>query len=346
MTTRSGVRALAPWPASGDTTWSSAGGRVSGFPAVFQPSGFRVAADELRGLDPSVHWTLHAAREALREARWDGALEDGRGRRPARGALVLGNLSFPTRTLADLAAATWLEREPEGARLVRRVARADGIDLRVAARRGHAVAYTKSKPAIRDLLAHLGAHDAVLSLDEADVISRTRERVNRATNCDEANLARQGAAARAQAEAIAALELDDLDAGLRLGRQHIGPKRSPLFDTADVVALARVVHERAGFRLVGVMTYEGQVAGVQDDVPDQRTKSLLVRRLKQASMAQLEVRRREISEALAQVTELEFWNGGGSGSVEATAADPAHRAALARRVLDAVADERRGPQSN
>jgi cell division protein WhiA len=105
--------------------------------------------------------------------------------------------------------------EPEGACLVRRVARADGIELRVAARRGHAVAYTKSKPAIRDLLAHLGAHDAVLSLDEADVISRTRERVNRATNCDEANLARQGAAARAQAEAIAALELDDLDAGLR-----------------------------------------------------------------------------------------------------------------------------------
>jgi D-serine deaminase-like pyridoxal phosphate-dependent protein len=115
----------------------------------------------------------------------------------------------------------------------------------------------------------------------------------------------------------------DLDAGLRLGRQHIGPKRSPLFDTADVVALARVVHGREGFRLVGVMTYEGQVAGVQDDVPDQRTKSLLVRRLKQASMAQLEVRRREISDALAQVGELEFWNGGGSGSVEATAADPA-----------------------
>lgn len=115
----------------------------------------------------------------------------------------------------------------------------------------------------------------------------------------------------------------DLDAGLRVGGQHIGPKRSPLFDTADVVALARRVRERDGFRLVGVMTYEGQVAGVPDDVPDQRTKSLVVRRLKQASMAQLEVRRREISEALAQVSDLEFWNGGGSGSVEATAADPA-----------------------
>ncbi|GAB3039959.1 alanine racemase [Nocardioides flavus (ex Wang et al. 2016)] len=115
----------------------------------------------------------------------------------------------------------------------------------------------------------------------------------------------------------------DVDAGLRLGGQHIGPKRSPLLDTADVVVLARAVAGREGFRLVGVMTYEGQVAGVQDDVPGQRTKSLLVRRLKQASTAQLAVRRREISEALAPIVDLELWNGGGSGSVEATAADPA-----------------------
>jgi D-serine deaminase-like pyridoxal phosphate-dependent protein len=115
----------------------------------------------------------------------------------------------------------------------------------------------------------------------------------------------------------------DVDAGLRLGRQHIGPKRSPLFDTADALALAHRVVERDGFRLVGVMTYEGQVAGVQDHVPDQRARSLLVRRLKQASMAQLEVRRREISEALAGLVDLEFWNAGGSGSVQVTAADSA-----------------------
>ncbi|MCP3421533.1 amino acid deaminase/aldolase [Nocardioides pinisoli] len=113
----------------------------------------------------------------------------------------------------------------------------------------------------------------------------------------------------------------DVDAGLRLGGQHIGPKRSPLFDTGDVVALARQVVSRDGFRLVGVMTYEGQVAGVQDSVPDQRARSHVVRRLKRASMAQLEVRRREIAEALSEVVTLELWNGGGSGSVEATAAD-------------------------
>ena len=82
-------------------------------------------------------------------------------------------------------------------------------------RRGHAVAYAKSKQTIRELLAHMGAHDAVLSVDEAEVISRTRERANRATNCDEANLARQGSAARAQTEAIAALDIDALGARLR-----------------------------------------------------------------------------------------------------------------------------------
>jgi hypothetical protein len=105
--------------------------------------------------------------------------------------------------------------EPEGAQLVRRVANADGVALQVSARRGHAVAYAKSKQTIRELLAHMGAHDAVLSLDEAEVISRTRERANRATNCDEANLARQGTAAIAQTEAIAALDLDALGARLR-----------------------------------------------------------------------------------------------------------------------------------
>jgi D-serine deaminase-like pyridoxal phosphate-dependent protein len=115
----------------------------------------------------------------------------------------------------------------------------------------------------------------------------------------------------------------DVDAGLRMGGQHVGPKRSPLHDVEDVLRLARHVTERAGFALVGVMTYEGQVAGVPDDVPSQRAKSLVVRRLKAASMAQLGERRRVIADRLAELVTLEFWNGGGSGSVEATAADRA-----------------------
>lgn len=114
----------------------------------------------------------------------------------------------------------------------------------------------------------------------------------------------------------------DVDAGLRIGGQHLGPKRSPLFDPAQVVALAQQVVERPGFTLVGVMTYEGQVAGVQDDLPTQRAKSLVVRRVKSASIEQLKVRRHDIARALAQVAPIEFWNAGGSGSIESSAADP------------------------
>jgi len=114
----------------------------------------------------------------------------------------------------------------------------------------------------------------------------------------------------------------DVDAGLRMGHQHVGPKRSPLHDADDVLRLAEEVRRRDGFRLVGAMTYEGQVAGVQDDVPSQRAKSAVVRRIKSLSMTQLEVRRREVADALeAAGVQLEFWNGGGTGSVEATVSD-------------------------
>ena len=113
----------------------------------------------------------------------------------------------------------------------------------------------------------------------------------------------------------------DVDAGLRMGGQHVGPKRSPLYDADDVLGLARTIGARHGFRLVGAMTYEGQVAGVPDKVPSQRARSLVVRGIKSLSLAQVEVRRREIAQALAGEVELEFWNAGGSGSVESAAGD-------------------------
>src|SRR4051812_46848068 len=114
----------------------------------------------------------------------------------------------------------------------------------------------------------------------------------------------------------------DVDAGLRKAGRHFGPKRSPLHDTATVVALARAVAARDGFRLVGAMTYEGQVAGLPDALPTARARSLVVRQVKALSVPQLAVRRREIADALREVADLEFWNAGGSGSVDSSAADP------------------------
>lgn len=114
----------------------------------------------------------------------------------------------------------------------------------------------------------------------------------------------------------------DIDAGLRRFGQHLGPKRSPLHELADVVRFAEHVLARPGFRLVGVMTYEGQVAGVPDTVPTQRAKSAVVRKMKSASVRQLDERRHEVAAALSPLVELEFWNSGGTGSLETSAVAP------------------------
>ena len=114
----------------------------------------------------------------------------------------------------------------------------------------------------------------------------------------------------------------DVDAGLRIAGQHLGPKRSPLFSAEAVLDLARAITARPGFRLVGVMTYEGQVAGLADDMPGRRARSFAVRRVKALSVSQLRERRAAITAGLAGLTELEFWNAGGSGSLETSAADP------------------------
>jgi DNA-binding protein WhiA len=106
-------------------------------------------------------------------------------------------------------------RDADAAGVVVRIAAAEGVSMAVARRPSHAAAYAKAKPAVRDLLALMGAHDAVLAFEEAAVIAGTRERANRVTNFDRANLARLGGAARAQRDAIAALDITVLDARLR-----------------------------------------------------------------------------------------------------------------------------------
>src|SRR3546814_12661368 len=89
----------------------------------------------------------------------------------------------------------------------------------------------------------------------------------------------------------------DIDAGLRMGGQHVGPKRSPLHETRAIADLARHIVDRPGFSLVGVMTYEGQVAGVPDAAPSRRANSLVVRRIKSASPDSLRHRPRDPEQA-------------------------------------------------
>jgi D-serine deaminase-like pyridoxal phosphate-dependent protein len=117
----------------------------------------------------------------------------------------------------------------------------------------------------------------------------------------------------------------DLDASWRLagGRVHIGVRRSPVHSPAQAGALAAAIADRAGFRLVGLMSYEAQIAGLGDAPPGRSLRGRAIRAMQHRSMPELLARRGAAVAAVRQHADLEFVNGGGTGSVAATAADPA-----------------------
>ena len=117
----------------------------------------------------------------------------------------------------------------------------------------------------------------------------------------------------------------DLDASLRGlgGRIHLGPRRSPVHAPEDAGRLAQVIADRPGFTLVGLMGYEGQVAGVGNRLSGRPARSLAVRAMQSLSIRELAERRAAAVAAVTAVHPLEFVNGGGTGSLESTGAEAA-----------------------
>jgi D-serine deaminase-like pyridoxal phosphate-dependent protein len=108
----------------------------------------------------------------------------------------------------------------------------------------------------------------------------------------------------------------DVDASLRVGPLHLGVRRSPVRTPAQAAALARAAAAR-GLVVEGVLLYEAQIAGVPDT-------SAAVRLMKRRSAAELLRRRGAVVSAVTAVAgPPRFVNGGGTGSLEVTAADAA-----------------------
>ena len=105
------------------------------------------------------------------------------------------------------------------------------------------------------------------------------------------------------------------------GRLKIGPKRSPIRTAEEALALAREIDRRERTMLVGLMAYEGQIAGVGDNVPRKALSNLMTRAMQSQSAKDVAQRRAEIVTALSEVAQLEFVNGGGTGSIELTASE-------------------------
>ena len=118
----------------------------------------------------------------------------------------------------------------------------------------------------------------------------------------------------------------DADAGLWLlgGRVRIGPKRSPLHHPDAAARFASEIRRRPGVRLVGLMAYEGQIAGVGDRPAGRPLRSLAIRGMQAVSRRELVSRRAAIVAAVQEVAgPLRFVNAGGTGSLDSSSAETA-----------------------
>jgi D-serine deaminase-like pyridoxal phosphate-dependent protein len=102
---------------------------------------------------------------------------------------------------------------------------------------------------------------------------------------------------------------------------QVGTWRSPLRSPAEAALFAETVVRRPGFSLVGVLGYEGQVAGLGDAPPGRPLRARVVQAMQARSVADLQQRRAEAVRRIRALAPLEFVNGGGTGSLETTAAD-------------------------
>jgi D-serine deaminase-like pyridoxal phosphate-dependent protein len=114
----------------------------------------------------------------------------------------------------------------------------------------------------------------------------------------------------------------DLSWWLLGGRVRIGAARSPIRTPEQAVALAREIERRPGVELAAIMGYEAQIAGV-GDAPPSRLRGAAVRWMQRRSVDELRERRAEVVRAVQEVAGRELLvNGGGTGSVERTVAEP------------------------
>jgi len=180
-------------------------------------------------------------------------------------------------------------------------------------------------------LAGHGHDDLVVAYPTADraalrelASGAARERVTVMADCREHLDAIAAAGATAQAPVRVCL---DVDAGWWPlgGRVRIGAKRSPVHTPAAAAELAREVVARPELVLDGLMSYEAHIAGLGDRPPGRlgAAAGAAIGAMQRASGRELAERRAAVVAAVREVAPLRFVNGGGTGSVERTAAEAA-----------------------
>jgi hypothetical protein len=86
-----------------------------------------------------------------------------------------------------------------------RLVRAEGVTARTMTRKSRIVVYLKGLDAIVTVLSAIGAHGAVLRLEDVRAVKETKNRIHRLVNTEAANVVRAAGAAATQRDAIAFL---------------------------------------------------------------------------------------------------------------------------------------------
>jgi len=104
---------------------------------------------------------------------------------------------------------------------------------------------------------------------------------------------------------------------------HLGVRRSPVHSVVEARTLADTIVARPGFTLVGMMGYEAQIAGLVNQPAGNPGRGVAVKWVQRRSAAELADRRGRAVASVREIADLEFVNGGGTGSIESTTAEAA-----------------------
>jgi D-serine deaminase-like pyridoxal phosphate-dependent protein len=111
----------------------------------------------------------------------------------------------------------------------------------------------------------------------------------------------------------------DLDLSIDPPGIHFGVYRSPINSVEKALKLHAAIKKARHVRLMALMGYEAQVAGLGDRIPGQGLKNAVIRMLKRRSIKAVAARRQAVVEALRKDgAQLDVVNGGGIGSMEFT----------------------------
>lgn len=149
--------------------------------------------------------------------------------------LGCGTLSAPDKGYH----AEFLVGDNARARFVQRVLEMCDIPSAITQRKGEAAVYIKDSGMIARLLATLGASRAMLEVEEMRTRGAVKQQVNRALNCDHANLEKQVASSRRQVDMITRIS-------------HLAGLTSLPRDL-EALARLRLLHPEATLEQLGVM---------------------------------------------------------------------------------------------